>query len=590
MSEDTSSTENTAQNQRISRIVDEWTAMGLTEGFEGEFEYRAKARVAKEDAIAEARKGGDVEAAYQSADSDDSDLPYGLRGRELRYGQPREPWLLKGLEINRQWLTPDAAMIYEQRLEVSDALYEAGHPGTSDGGGRLLFPGFSSRDREDWTSYRPFEISQNLDYNAVVGLLSARTETHGAKDALAYVEAQIEEQQTGIIDRRKEARFNTVLDLVAGMHDDHWFYAHPFCRECFPSDYITVDGYYAAWLLKQRTDTAFPSYEWDGVLPPMPTQQDEIRFLTNEDLDNMPEPSWLIDGILPDHGTGILRARDQSFKSFMALSWALEIASEGKKVLYCVGEGSQEFGRRRDAWLEHNGVDLDEVDGLHYTDRVPNLFTGGSSFDLVLAAVRREQYDLVIIDTYSRAAAGSDINSQGDQSVVTSRIDEIKRACDGTVLMVAHSQKSDTDSSGSIEIEDARDFVFSMKRKGTEGRVTFEITKQKDGVESPKPVEWVIKPVGRSIVLIEAGEETESLYTAADWIRAALENTKHLGARSVAEVRGWINSHEQRDKAISDSTLTSTLSRMVQQGLIEKEGAKYALKPGATHTNTIPEA
>lgn len=582
------------QDQRISRIVAQWESLGLTEGFEGEFEYRAKARVAKEDAINAARGGTseEFEAALKAADSDDSDLPYGLRGRELRYGQPREPWLLHGLEINRQWLTPEAAMVYEHRLEVSDALYEAGHVGTADGGGRLLFPGFSARDREDWTSWRPFEISQTLDYDAVVRHLTSLTEQKGAKDALAQVEAMIEEGQTGIVDRRKEARFNTVLDTIQGMHDDHWFYAHPFCRDCFPSDYVTVDGYYAAWLLKQRTDTAFPSYEWDGQVPPMPVVQDEIRFLTDADLDAMPEPTWLIEGVLPDHGTGILRARDQSFKSFMALSWALQVVVDGGKVLYCVGEGSQEFGRRRDAWLEHNGYDVDDIEGrLHYTDRVPNLFTGGSSFDLVLNAVRREQYDLVIIDTYARAAAGSDINSQGDQSIVTARVDEIKRACDGTVLLVAHSQKSDTDSSGSIEIEDARDFVFSMKRKGTEGRVTFEITKQKDGVESPRPVEYVIKQVARSIVLVEAGEEGPSLMTEKDWVVAALHNTEGLGPRSMAEIRGWINSQENRDKPIKDATLTSTVSRMVQTGQVVKTGQKYSLAKGFTHsTETTPEA
>lgn len=576
----------TQQNQRIRRIIAEWESLDLTEGFEGEFEYRAKARVAKEDAIDEARRnGGDIEAAFKSADSDDSDLPYGLRGRELRYGQPREPWLLKGLEINRQWLTPEAAATYEHRLEVSDALYEAGHPGTADGGGRLLFPPFTARDREDWTSFRPFEISQSVNYDNLVTALAQKTEQIGAKDALAYVEGLVEEAQTGIIDRRKEARFNTVLDLVAGMHDDHWFYAHPFCRECFPSDYVTVDGYYAAWLLKQRTDTAFPSYEWDGKVPVMPVIEDEIRFLTDEDLDTMPEPSWLIEGILPDHGTGILRARDQSFKSFMALSWALEVAVGGGKVLYCVGEGSQEFGRRRDAWLEHTGNTTEDIEGrLHYTDRVPNLFTGDSSFEKVLGAARREGYDLVIIDTYARAAAGSDINSQGDQSIVTARVDEIKRACNGTVLLVAHSQKSDTDSSGSIEIEDARDFVFSMKRKGTEGRVTFEITKQKDGVESPAPVEWMIKQVGRSIVLVEGGEEPQSIMTTADWIRAALADMDGLGPRTEAQIRQWINTQEQRDKPMTSNTLSSALSRMMKDGhVVRPTTGKYTL-PTNAHT------
>lgn len=556
--------DSTQQDPRIERIISEWTALGLEEGFDGEFAYRAQCRIQKEDLLDEARReGGDIEEAIRRADSDDSDLPYGLRGKELRYGKPREPWLLHGLEINRQWLTPDAAAIYEHRLETSDALYEAGWPGTADGGGRLLFEGFHPRDREDFTSWRPWNVM----------LLDPKFESEAGPLYTQRLSAL-----------QKSRRFQATLDSVADGHDDHWFFAHPFCRECFPSDYLQVDGYYAAWLVRQRSETAYPGYEWDGQVPPMPVIDEPIDFVTLDDLASFPEPSWLIDGVLPDHGTGVLRARDQSFKSFMALSWALTVASEERKVLYCVGEGVNSFGARIEAWLEHNGMDRDEVSTLDLLPGVPNLFTGGDLYDRVLAKVRREGYDLVIIDTYARATAGSDLNSQGDQSVVTARVDEIKRACDGAVLLVAHSQKSDTDSSGSIEIEDARDFVFSMKRKGTEGRVTFEITKQKDGVETPRPVEYVTKAVGSSIVLVEAGEEGPSLMTEKDWVVAALHNTQGLGARSVAEIRTWINSHENRDKAISDSTLTSTLSRMVTQGSLTKEGTKYAL------TNPTPEA
>lgn len=547
------------QDQRIDRIIAEWEVLGLTEDYDGEFEYRAKCRIAKEDAIAAAQLAGDIDgvgAAMAAADSDDSDLPYALRGLELRYGQPREPWLLYGLEVNRQWLTPDARSVYEHRLEVSDALYEIGHPGTPDGGGRLLFPEFSARDREDCTTWRPWNVRLlETDFTPESPLYSAR-----------------------LTAMQKEARFNATLTSVAARHtDEHWFYAHPFCRECFGDRGVGVEAFYAGWLVRQRSETAYPAYEWDGQVPPMPVVDDPIDFVTLEDLAAFPEPSWLIDGVLPDHGTGILRARDQSFKSFMALSWALTVAADERRVLYCVGEGVNSFGARIDSWLAHNGYDRDDVETLDLLPGVPNLFSGGELYDRVLAKVRRESYDLVIIDTYARAAAGSDINSQGDQSVVTARVDEIKRATGGTVLLVAHSQKSDTDSSGSIEIEDARDFVFSMKRKGTEGRVTFEITKQKDGVETPRPIEYVTQAVGRSIVLVEAGVEGESLMTEKDWVVAALTNTAALGPRTVAEIRTWINSHEHREKAISDSTLTSTLSRMVGAGSLIKQGAKYAL-------------
>ena len=272
---------------------------------------------------------------------------------------------------------------------------------------------------------------------------------------------------------------------------------------------------------------------------------------------------------------------------------ALELVTDEdheRRELYCAGEGANQFGSRISAWLEPNYgegttlADLDAPDALDILPGVPNLFTGGDLYEKVLAKARRRKYDLVIIDTYARATAGSDLNSQGDQAVVTSRVDELKRATEGTVLLVAHSQKSDLDASGSIEIEDARDFVFSMKR--TDAEVTFEVTKQKDGVESIKPTRYIAKPVGSSMVLVDASDVTdgESIMTVQDWIEAALTATEALGPRTESEIRTWINTNEEHQrlvgKPLTQSSSSSKLSRMVREGVIEKHGTRYSIAGG----------
>lgn len=396
--------------------------------------------------------------------------------------------------------------------------------------------------------------------------------------------------------RVKSDRFRAVLEAIAQEHEErHWFFQHPFCRVCFPDDLwydqYAKEGYrnrresvvaprLANWMLRHG-ERGFPGDTWDGALPPEPDEASVIDFMGTEDLAALPEPGWLIDGVLPDSGTGILRARDQSYKSFMALKMALEVIDNGGRVLYCVGEGLNNFRHRIDAWLEDYGdddADRKAVDeGLDLLPTVPNLFAGGNLYDRVLARARERRYDLIVVDTYARAVAGSDLNSQGDQSLVTARVDELKRATDGTVLLVAHSQKTDSDASGSIEIEDSRDFVFAMKRTGNE--VTFEVTKQKDGVESSKPRRFVARQVGRSMVLEEVSGDTESIMTSKDWIVASLHATKDLGARSESEIRGWINDHENRRKAMPRSTCSSELSRMVESGQVLKSGSRYAL-PG----------
>lgn len=524
--------------------------------------YRQQCADAKAAALDDARTAAfgtndwtALEALLAAQERDDSDVPYAARGRHV--GTCREPWLLHDLHPKRGWLNYEEAATYEQRLEVSDALYETGHPSA---GGRLLFPGFTVLDREDVTSWRPWNTK----------LL----------DAPIDADSPLYSQRLTAVTKRE--RFRAVLATIADQHQArHWFYAHPFCSECFPADVLTVDCYYASWLLKQTSETRFPGEDWDGLVPPMPVVEDDVDFMSVADLADLYEPGWLIPDVLPDSGTGILRARDQSFKSFKALDMALEVVTDGGRVLYCVGEGANNFRHRIDAWLEHNegpGATLDG--GLDVLPTVPNLFTGGDLYDRVLAKARRERYDLIVIDTYARATAGSDLNSQGDQSVVTARVDELKRATEGTILLVAHSQKSDNDSSGSIEIEDARDFVFAMKRSGNE--VTFEVTKQKDGVETSKPIRYIAKPVGTSIVLVEAGvADGKPLMTTKEWIVAALDNTKGLGPRSEAEIRAWINTHPDYkrlgNRELTKSTSSSTLSRLVEQGAVTKTGTRYSL-------------
>ncbi|WP_442880765.1 AAA family ATPase [Aeromicrobium sp.] len=53
----------------------------------------------------------------------------------------------------------------------------------------------------------------------------------------------------------------------------------------------------------------------------------DTLYLDREALKNLPEQGFLIPGVLPRHTYGLLRGRDQSFKSFVALDWALTIAT-----------------------------------------------------------------------------------------------------------------------------------------------------------------------------------------------------------------------------------------------------------------------
>jgi hypothetical protein len=52
-----------------------------------------------------------------------------------------------------------------------------------------------------------------------------------------------------------------------------------------------------------------------------------LRLLTADELDGLPDPRWLVDGILPERAIAVLYGQPGIGKSFLALDWAFSIAA-----------------------------------------------------------------------------------------------------------------------------------------------------------------------------------------------------------------------------------------------------------------------
>jgi len=238
----------------------------------------------------------------------------------------------------------------------------------------------------------------------------------------------------------------------------------------------------------------------------------DAEYLTVNQLADLPKLAPLIDGVLSRGTYAVLRGRDSTFKSFVALDWALCLATgkawqgrpaERAKVLYIAGEGVYGIAERVRAWEYAWGV---KVDPEWFTVRksAVNLFRPGPAFEDLL--VRVGGYGCAVLDTLRRHAGGADGNST-DMGIVVDNIDRIKRATgDGTVLVLAHTDKSDTDSRGYSGIEDDADTVWHARRDGM--RVELECTKQKDGPDHFK-VQLEMHRSGDSLI-VSAGAQAQS--------------------------------------------------------------------------------
>ncbi len=216
----------------------------------------------------------------------------------------------------------------------------------------------------------------------------------------------------------------------------------------------------------------------------------DAEYLDRHQLDDLPKPAQLIEGVLTRHAYAMLIGRDGTYKSFTALDWALCLATgktwlgkhaERCKVLYIAGEGAYGFPKRVDAWEYAWGV---KVEPGWFTVRrsAVNLYRpDNGALSELLARVDLEGYGLVVIDRLRRASGGADGNST-DMGVVIDNVERIKRATkDGTVLVVAHTGKDDKDTRGFSGIEDDADIVWHAKEDN--GALTLSNTKQKDQAE-----------------------------------------------------------------------------------------------------------
>jgi hypothetical protein len=147
-----------------------------------------------------------------------------------------------------------------------------------------------------------------------------------------------------------------------------------------------------------------------------------FKFKRFEDIKASTTPKYLIRGLLPREGLGVIWGAPKSGKSFVAFDMAMHIALgreyRGRKVrqgtvAYLAVEGGPRFPDRVEAWRRHHLGDHKGTVPFHLLDVSLDLF--GEHGDLILAI--REQIEhapaAIFVDTLNAALLG-DENSPAD--------------------------------------------------------------------------------------------------------------------------------------------------------------------------------
>lgn len=224
--------------------------------------------------------------------------------------------------------------------------------------------------------------------------------------------------------------------------------------------------------------------------PPKPGKS--MRIMSMAEVEAMPPPQWLIEGLIPAQGLVIPYGPPKAGKTFIVLAMALHIAAgmdwEGKPtrqgaVVYVVGEGLGGFATRLAVMRHAYGIPIDAP--FFVIPRAVNFREDKEVVQLVKlirqAVPASMPVALTVIDTLARAMPGVDENSAQEVGLVIARCDAVKDELTCTVMPVHHTGKDvERGMRGTNAIAGAVDASFLVQTAG-KGKVRVINDNQKDG-------------------------------------------------------------------------------------------------------------
>ena len=305
-------------------------------------------------------------------------------------------------------------------------------------------------------------------------------------------------------------------------------------------------------LTNQRQDVATIAKELEER-----GEQARYTFLSEQEILNLPDIEYLVDGLLPIDGYGMVYGKRGSGKTFEMLHFALSIATglkyRGRRVqqggvAYIMSEGAAGLKKRLTAWKHHHEIAaLDEFYALTTSVQLndPEL---RAHLDLAIERIPAD-VKLLIIDTLARSVSGLDENSSADMTRFIGYVDEIRQRRGLAVVVVHHAGWNEGHERGSTVIGDAADWICKVSRD--EEQVVVKTEKVKDD-ELPRPIRLDMVPIDGtgSIILQEADEEA----VRDDLVDAIIRIVKHH--KEITE-RELLTNLEERNVKTSQNTVKS---------------------------------
>jgi hypothetical protein len=217
-----------------------------------------------------------------------------------------------------------------------------------------------------------------------------------------------------------------------------------------------------------------------------------LRLLSRDALDTLPDPHWLIDGILPLEGSTVMFGPSGVGKTFLALDMASSICTGSEwhnraviagPVVYMTAEGLGGLKLRIRAW---ETIHRQKATDFWVIPDAPQFARAIDQTRLLQTLSALPKWPvLVIVDTFARHFVGLNENLASDVGLFIGSLDVIRRDYKCATLLIHHSGKAADLERGSTALRASADTMISVTREKKKS-IAMHCDKQKESDPFPE--------------------------------------------------------------------------------------------------------
>jgi AAA domain len=452
------------------------------------------------------------------------------------------------------WVTPNEAIRISGIKRT--LLYELIAKGTLKSiklGGKRLISYASIESLGEWS----------IGQSAEAGSRSmARRRSGIAEDVYIFSETRAA-KFLGISERKLEA-------MRRSFAGPSFRYVNSCIRYCLKDLLDFADEQHANGVAPQNVE------DWTGMAS---AGSSEFRLLTPEDLENLPEPTWLVNRVIPKGAFCVLYGEPGCGKTFVALSLALSIAAGhpwcGKttvpgSILYVAAEGLSGLKLRVQAYQQKHGL---KAESIRYLGRSFDLRDADDVMQLLVAMEGgRLKPDLIILDTLARLTVGADENSARDIGQAIGGIDRLRLESRAAVLVIHHTRKNGGTERGSSALRGAADVMIEYSRSDP-ALVQLKCDKMKDA----EP--FKLGQLGLECIRLGASSSSLAVTSWKEALEAGVERASEKKALEILERQFGSTGARHKDWLAASGLPSKTFNRargeLLKSGAVRQDGPIY---------------